>query len=305
MSHEYHLGKVRNSVEVEANNLQRTLGYVRYKPPTNGSWQTIRLSPSWFDMMAPILPDEPFDGMPWLSTYGSNQTSLEALFNMVYNPDGSTSAEFESVIATAVVDGLSRSGLIPNYNASRFLEVWPFGTWSVDNEDLARALVRQGEPKESFREPSVLKPNLTRMVMRTSYHGYVMIATSWFDYLMIAALLSHALIAFIHCGVLLFYRVTSSAWDSILELVVLSHRSEPPPEPLLSNTSAGVITSKVVQLLASIETTDNGATDVTGMNIEPSEDLQLRLRKPESRRNSSLKPTDIERVYGSQAMSRV
>ncbi|ENH63668.1 hypothetical protein FOC1_g10004276 [Fusarium oxysporum f. sp. cubense race 1] len=53
-----------------------------------------------------------------------------------------------------------------------------------------------------------------------------------------------------HCyTILLYYCVTSNAWDRSLELLALSHQSDPAPEPLLANTSASVITFKVVRKL--------------------------------------------------------
>ncbi|KAH7011116.1 hypothetical protein EDB80DRAFT_762470 [Ilyonectria destructans] len=286
LSHEYHLGRVQNLIETKSHALERTLGYVRFKPPTDGSWPRIRLHSSWYKMLAPTLPNEPLNGLPWLTKLGSNQTTLEALFDMIYNPLESTLEGFETVIATAVADGLSRSGLIPNYNGSRFLEAWPFTEWTVENDDLARTMVRQGDPIESFPAPSDLKPNLTRMVMKATYRGYVMQAIGWFDYLSIAALLFHAAIAFVHSCLLFCSRPTSGAWDTILELLTLTHQSEPPTEPLLANTSAGVASFKTVKLVAYDD-------------LRPGGELQLRLRGPAQSRNPFLKPDRIGQAYGS------
>lgn len=299
LSHEYHLGRVQNLIETKSHSLERTLGYVRFKPPTDGSWPTIRLRPSWYKMLAPTLPNEPLNGLPWLSKLGSNQTTLEALFDMIYNPVESTHEGLETVIATSVVDGLSRSGLIPNYNGSRFLEAWPFTEWTVENEALARTMVRQGDPQESFPEPSDLKPNLTRMVMKATYRGYVMQAIGWFDYLSIAALLFHAAIAFVHSCLLFYSRPTSGAWDTILELLTLTHQSEPPTQPLLANTSAGVASFKTVKLIAYVEAPHGRQTGVSEDDLRPRGELQLRLRGPAQSRNPCLKPDRIGQAYGS------
>ncbi|EMT67611.1 hypothetical protein FOC4_g10005714 [Fusarium odoratissimum] len=67
----------------------------------------------------------------------------------------------------------------------------------------------------------MLKPNSTRMMLKATHH----------------------------CYILLYYRVTSNAWDRILELLALSHQSDPAHGPLLANTSASVITFKVVRKL--------------------------------------------------------
>ncbi|KAJ4152211.1 hypothetical protein NW765_017720 [Fusarium oxysporum] len=224
---------------------------------------------------------------------------------MTYDPETSTLPQLENVVATSVVDGLSRSGLIPNHNGSRFLAAWTFTEWTVDNEDLARTLVRASDPKESFSEPLILKPNMTQMVMKATYKGYVMQSISWFDYLSIVALLAHAFIAFVHSGLLLYSRATSGAWDTILELMVLVHRSEPPPDRLLSNTSAGVTSSKTVKLLACVEAPDGRATGVSDGDLQPRGELQMKLRNPGERRNPSLKPSQIGRTYGSPTRSEV
>ncbi|RSL54971.1 hypothetical protein CEP53_007257, partial [Fusarium sp. AF-6] len=56
----------------------------------------------------------------------------------------------------------------------------------------------------------MLRPeNRTRMVMKATYGGYVMEASSWFDYLSMAALLTHALIAMVHTVLLICYQTTS------------------------------------------------------------------------------------------------
>ncbi|KAM5356883.1 hypothetical protein ACJ41O_003529 [Fusarium nematophilum] len=198
LSHEYHTGRVRNLVNMESDSLDR-LGYVWFKPPDDRSWPVIRLSARWFDMLAPKVPAEPIDSMPWMSSYGTNQTTTEALFNMLYDPATLSHARPENILAKTLADGLSRCGLIPNHNGSLFLEAWPFTDWTIKNESMARTLVRQGSPKESF-QPTLLEPgSRTRMVMKTTYRGFVMAASGWFDYLSIAALLAHALIAVVHC----------------------------------------------------------------------------------------------------------
>lgn len=64
-------------------------------------------------MMAHMPPGKPLDGMAWPSTYGSSQISVNALFNMAYNPEVNYIFESETVIATKLVEGLFCSGLIP------------------------------------------------------------------------------------------------------------------------------------------------------------------------------------------------
>ncbi|RSL74071.1 hypothetical protein CEP51_011664 [Fusarium floridanum] len=297
LSHEFHLGRVRNLVETEAKHLER-IGYLHRTPPSDGSWPEIRLSADWYNILSPVLPNEPSHGLPWIPPIGSKQTTLEVLFNKIFDTQNDAPSAFENVIATAMADGLSRCGLIPNYNGSRFLEAWPFTQWGIKDEDQARSLVHKGEPRESF-QPTMLQPeNRTRMVMKATYGGYVMEASSWFDYLSMAALLTHALIAMVHTVLLICYQTTSGAWDTILELVALTQQSEPPPKTLLANTSAGVRSFKTVKLLATVETSDGRATGVAEDDLHPIGDLQMRVREPGTKRNPRLRPKRSGQLYG-------
>ncbi|KAF4977198.1 hypothetical protein FZEAL_6226 [Fusarium zealandicum] len=296
IDHEYHLGRVLNLVETELE-FQPLIGYIRAIPPNNASMETIRLTTDWYDMLAPILPDEAPESLPWLPVRGSKRSTLEVLLSLLFNKDLSPQTEFENLIATTFVDGISRSGLIPNRNASRFLEGWGFPDFTVKNESQARSLVRKGDPVQIFSEPEILKGgNMTRREMKAIYHGYVMTATGWFDYLSIAGLLMHAVIALLHTILVIFKRRTSGAWDSILELVTLTQRSTPPPESLLSNTSAGVQSFKTVKLIAWVEAPENGTTSATDDKSIPGGELQMRFRDGWERRDPKLKP-DMDKGY--------
>ncbi|KAL6359106.1 hypothetical protein LRP88_09306 [Fusarium phalaenopsidis] len=70
---------------------------------------------------------------------------------------------------------------------------------SVYNDELARKLLHNGDPKEIFPEPVILKSeNSTRREMKAIYNGYVMTAKDWFDYLCMVCLGLHAAIAIVH-----------------------------------------------------------------------------------------------------------
>ncbi|KAM5352797.1 hypothetical protein ACJ41O_005519 [Fusarium nematophilum] len=295
LPHEFHLGSVRNLVKTELE-WQPLIGYGRAKPPKNASMEVIRMSPDWYDVLAPVLPEERPDDLPWLPPFGAKQTTIEALMKGIYVPSGVRQAEFENLIATTLVDGLSRCGLEPNTNGSRLLEAWPFGDWSVNNETLARTLVRKGDPVESFPRPSILKSS-TRLEMKAIFTGYVMAATGWFDYLSIAGLCIHALIAVVHTVLVVLTGRTSGAWDSILELVCLTQRSPPPPEPLLANTSAGVRSFKTVRLVASVDAPMDGPSYVKGDGSTAVGELRMRLRDGVEGRDERTRPV-VGRVYG-------
>ncbi|EEU44561.1 uncharacterized protein NECHADRAFT_85229 [Fusarium vanettenii 77-13-4] len=293
LDHEYTLGRVRNLVETDLP-FSHLIGYYRWKPPP---MPVVRMSPSWYDLLAPVLPDAQSSaaaGLPWMPASGSKQTALEAVLSMTYKPVDSGQTEFEGLLATTLADGLSRCGLIPNHNGSRFLEAWQFGAWDTENEDQARTMIRKGNPVESFPEPSILKSgNMTRMEMKATYKGYVMSATGWFDYLSIAALLFHAIIALLHTILVVYHGKTSGAWDTILELVILTQMSSPPQESLLVNASAGIRSFKTVKLVAWVEAPQQGGT-----GHESGRELQMRFRDHMDHRDANLKPS-VGKVYGS------
>ncbi|PNP59716.1 hypothetical protein FNYG_14847 [Fusarium nygamai] len=301
--HEYYTGKVLNLIQTELD-FPDHMGYVRARPPTAPVMEDIRLTPDWYDMLSPTLPDKSPDHLPWMPIHGSKRTTLETLLISVYNQDFKQT-ELENLIATVFVDGLSRSGLIPNYNASRFLEAWSFGDFGVENDELARKLLHKGNPKEIFPQPAILKSGKSkRMEMKAIYNGYVMTAKDWFDYLCMVCLGLHAAIALVHTIFVAFIKhKTGEAWDSILELIALTQRSTPPERPLLSNASAGVQSLSTVKLIAWVEAPETGETTALEDKKVPGGELQMRFSDGSRRREEELKPV-VDKVYGVPVLRR-
>ncbi|KAF5021212.1 hypothetical protein F66182_6751 [Fusarium sp. NRRL 66182] len=299
IDHEYHTGRVLNLVETKLE-FEGLIGYVKARPPNNGSMVPIRLTPDWYEMLSPTMPDKAPDHLPWLPIQGSKRSTLETLFITKFHPNLSRQVEFENLIATVFVDGISRSGLVPNHYGARFLEAWNFPDFSFgpDDDALARKLVRQGDPVEIFPEPKILKGgNMTRFEMKAVFEGYVMTIQGWFDWLSVIGLLIHAAIAIAHTFLVVFRRRTGGAWDSILELLALSHRSTPPPESLLANTSAGVRSFKTVSLVAWVEAPEAGSTTALEDKSVPGGELQMRVRDRLEKRDEGLKPA-VDKLYG-------
>ncbi|KAM0548164.1 hypothetical protein ACHAPJ_009962 [Fusarium lateritium] len=279
LDHDFVVGRVLNLVETELE-FRGLLGYVRY------------------DILSPTLPDKAPDELPWLPITGSKRTTLETLFTTKYDPNNSRQTEFESLIATVFVDGLLRSGLIPNLGGSRFLEPLPWGGFGPEHENLARKLLHQGDPLEVLPEPEVLKPgNRTRFEMKAIYRGYVMTVEGWFDWLSVIGLLLHAVMAIAHTFLVVIMRKTGGAWDSLLELIALTQRSTPPPPSLLANTSAGIRSFKTVRLMAWVEAPEAGGATALEDESVPGGELQMRIRDHLERRDEGLEPT-MNKVYG-------
>ncbi|KAF4966350.1 hypothetical protein FSARC_5978 [Fusarium sarcochroum] len=297
LDHKFVVGRVLNFVETELE-FQGLLGYVRVRPPANSSMRPIRLAPDWYDMLSPTLPDKAPNELFWLPITGSKRTTLETLLSTKSDPNNSRQTEFENLIATVFVDGISRSGLIPNLGGSRFLEPLPWGGFRPEHESLARKLLHQGDPVEVLSEPEILKSgNRMRLEMKAIYKGHVMTIEGWFDWLSVIGLLLHAVIAIAHTFLMVIMRKTGGTWDSILELIALTQRSAPPPPSLLENTSAWIRSFKTVRLMAWVEVPKAGETTALEDKSVPGGGLQMRFRDLLERRDERLKPA-VDKVYG-------
>ncbi|KAH7186197.1 uncharacterized protein B0J16DRAFT_400197 [Fusarium flagelliforme] len=250
MPHEYYTGRVVNLVETELE-LQARIASLPYDPPKNETLRPIRMSTNWYDMLSPTIPDQlPADS-------------------------------FEMVIASAIVEGLSRCGLATN---DRKIDI----AYGVESETLARQLVQAGRPKEPFQKLDV-SGRLRPMKVKAIFRGYVMTCEGWFDWLSNIALLIYAAIALTHAVFVIWKGQTSNAWDSVLELLVLCQRSNPPAAPILSNTSVGVESFQTVKTLVWVDFVEDGSNTSTANRVARG-DLQLKVGDNLSSRDSSMKP---------------
>jgi hypothetical protein len=320
LAHEFGEGIVVNRVKVELPRVNpaiyQPLGPIatgkEYERPTK-----IKLSPSWYNIFSPVLSTGlgySFYEADLVSNETSNeeariraQTPLESILQLdLMHGDQIRRIEIQTIINTAMVDGLSRSGLIPNRQSNRFLLPW-LGDWrKPGNEPLVRAVVRRGPPKEAFSKPSMLAESpigSSRMMMTAWYKGYVMLLDGWFDTLCVVVLLAHIAIALMHTGWVTWWRDTSGAWDSMVEMLALAITSPTPGEKVLKNTSAGVDSFRTVGAVVWVETgpvptavdTTEPSTEIsTGAEVEAvnnnREQLRLRFQGDLPRRDVRLMP---------------
>ncbi|KAF4948405.1 hypothetical protein FSARC_13756, partial [Fusarium sarcochroum] len=295
LEHDFNQGRVRNLVSTKFEDTgswkgHKFIGPVPVEPVDGGPPTKIRLLPSWYDLFSPVITRMPV-GFQGLGGTAENQTALERVLEVSMNGYRDYLAQVQHNIATAVADGLSRCGSIPNHKPARFLGAWPFGEWVMRNESQARTMVRRGEPKETYAKPKILADfKKTRLMMKAHFTGYVMETTGWFDYLCVAMLLCHAVIALIHTILVLSHRKTSSAWDSVLEFIALAHKSPAPANPILTNTNAGISSFKTIGAIAWIETEADAESKV--------EMLRLRIKGPPSESDASLRPRIGEQYNG-------
>ena len=260
-------------------------------PQDDGTWKSIKIDPSWFALLAPQVDTKvTADPMHYPTTLPS-RTTLESLlaffrpFTPIPGISGSPgvpppqevldTAFLESVIASYVADGISRSGGQINLNYTALMAaVLRHGSNVLDYSQLT-AMVRHGDPDPSFRPTGALaRGNMTQMVMRAAVSGYALGIASWFDVLSAAVLVAHILLALGHTLWVVVYRGdTSEAWDTVTEMVAFALTSASPGGDTLAHTCAGVRKLRTMGKVAWVEALPSGA-----MAAEcDQEQLQLRV----------------------------
>jgi hypothetical protein len=237
-----------------------------FNPPRDGSLSPIRLRESWYNLLSPTVPDGILDDN--LFRGGRNQSMLERIMDVMSFEDGIEyigyqRRRFQATISLVFADGISRAGSF-RHKGTRWLRnpVLPIGGIYNFTETQARALVRKGNAKFMTEKPEILHPfSTTEVTMKAYCTGYVLSAsTSWFNWFSIATLSLHAILALYNSiWVIAFRPRTSNAWDTIPDLLYLAHRSEPPVEPILMNTSAGTRSFRPLALIAWTEVMDQGS----------------------------------------------
>lgn len=302
--HDYGRGGSRVPVSVELpggeTGVLGGIGLITTDLP-HGSWSSIRLHESWYNLFSPPVPDDIFPTRDMLAGPRLKQTSLEKLLDLVYvNGDfshtGPERQKISAVLAALFVDGVARTGLHLNRQTSQITRVSIFGDKELFDftEDQARSLVRQGGPRETFSRPIDFNGHgVTEVRMTVSYMGYNMSTSNgWFTLVSMALLSIHAAIVLAHCGLALWKGDSGSPWDTIVELLALAHGSTPPGKEILANTSSGVQSFQTFKLVAWIE---NSGEAPEGEDRGEGR-LQLMLSGQPAVRDPASKP-EIDKLY--------
>ncbi|KAJ3577919.1 hypothetical protein NPX13_g2644 [Xylaria arbuscula] len=229
---------------------------------------TIRIDPSWYELLSPTLSDSVGYGvLPSEQQPGATSRSLmERLLESVLYPlfreplatnDLSAVRMVEYVVSAFFADGLSRSGSFLQTNVSAAVG-WYDDSYFSD-ESAARRLVHKGSPRQQhsgmFNTKMRNGYSATEMVMTAVFTGYVLAAVDNFDYLAIALVSLHVIIALVFTFWAIFRdRKVMEAWDTVPELVTLALNSPPPTSDELNNTSAGIRNLKTFGRVAVVET---------------------------------------------------
>ena len=221
----------------------------------------LELDPTWLELLTPAALDLP------IPTSGRPLNTLEAIINSStianfmsdgYNTcamadapgngtetwywngecDGAQLFLLETVTATVIADGLSRYRSILAFTSiGEVLANWqavafpPKQTYAIDLLTGNDAFL---VPPSSW--------NVSQLFTSFALDGYAYWASDPTDYLAMVVTGLYVLIVVSHLVWLLRYQVSSSAWDSVTELIVLCQNS--PPTTALRGTSAGIAALK-------------------------------------------------------------
>ncbi|KAL8911390.1 MAG: hypothetical protein Q9171_003436 [Xanthocarpia ochracea] len=137
-----------------------------------------------------------------------------------------------SIVGSVFTDGLARVGIEDAFDQTGPPTAWrPAGFTKTEDFDDA---VLRGRKAVQLPETG----NTTELPVKFSISGLSYRLTV-VQFLAMAVLVLHILIALAHVGWILMKRESSGCWDSVIELLVLAQNSQPAPTALV-NTAAGI-----------------------------------------------------------------
>ena len=259
-------------------------GNTDFRPVNDSSWSHIYLQQSWLDVLTPYKQVETTQQRPW------NATTLEKILagsdlisglsdrlrsqTEVWNeliPGGlNRTITLEWVLSALIANGLSREG-----SARAFDTTAPISSWTVSNynktADFGDQLLNGGHP---LQRPS--GANLTENRVSINITGYSYRASTLTDYLSMAVLFIHMLLAITHVIELLITHRSSGCWDTVTELLALMQNSRP-ARSALKNTCAGIKELKTyaqVAVIRAIYPANNHETELPYIELLFREDQQ-------------------------------
>lgn len=236
----------------------------------------------WLRKLAPSVPDPGKDFNMWKPSTlediasaagivaGLPQSSSEAQSKQwnTENPGSTNRTTFiEYLIGTVMADGISRSGSSRLYNIN-----------SLDPQTWELASFQWG-PNQRYKllrgDNAVQKPsdNFTTLTASVIVTGYSFLASATTDYLSIAVLCAHALIALTSVIWTIWKRNGSGCWDTFTEVLVLAQNSRPAAKALM-NTCAGIGKLRTYSQKAEIR-----ATSIHGNRVGQLNHLELVFRE--------------------------
>ena len=226
---------------------ENTFPYADESIPAHGA---VKMTLDWLNNLTPPLDDQ-----------NNGYTTMSQIFEATRLDDAFTDQApklpfTESIIATVVADGMSRVGYLDNggdvtladFHKNYLDDGSGGGMYDFENVDFTDMAYYDGArlPLPRGHDTS----NSTLVSWSVSISGYSYKADGVAYWLSLMVLFVHSLIAVAHTAWILSKRVSSGAWHSLVELLVLSQNSEPSRE--LRNTCSGIEKDKTFKKRAKI-----------------------------------------------------
>ncbi|KIV84772.1 hypothetical protein PV11_00530 [Exophiala sideris] len=265
-------------------------------------WVPVLLAADWLDTLTPAMED----GSPGRSTLAL------ALDELVNGADAevdieSIAASFATLLATQIVDGMSRLGFSDNAGEPADPDAaWynVMSTWDKNQANitdgvchympdmLKRLITGKGNLVPRY---GVDTGRMTKLIFSVIIQGYGYHANSTAYYLALTVLFVYVVLALSHTSYTLFRRSSSHAWGSFTEMLALCLVSNPPPVNVLKNTSGGIACHTTFRKRFMVRVSQVSSANIT----DPVEELQLvHDEDPAAQRMGVVV---AGRVYGSMA----
>lgn len=270
-----------------------------FKPSPKSGWTHIDITEEVFNAVHFQLPDTlrpPTFDLPTLPQ-PSNVTAIETLLFGDVARDGSatnkTSHRIEHIIASIFADALARSGswrTPPQIYSSGKIKGWEkqilkgdYGSWSYNKPP-----PQLDDAVTYFQMKQVItgcKALAHCMYLYTHILTDAYKASDKTDYLAIAVVLIHLLIATTHTIILVFWRRESSeCWDTLPELLALSQQSTP-SKAVLNNTATAIYNM-------------SSFANITRVLVSDENEGHVKLSFDADHNGSVLRRPDVSQKYG-------
>ncbi|ETS85554.1 hypothetical protein PFICI_03579 [Pestalotiopsis fici W106-1] len=232
----------------------------QFRPSDDGSWTSITLDESWLASLTP-LKEPP-------SPLSSNMTTFETILqssalidhDLMYSDDPATlwnevilgssnrTIFLEWLTSLLISDGLSRYGSERVLNFTGPPSEWSLMDYHKESDYNSRLLhgINVLQPPKGV-EYTTFEVEFT--LQGLSYQAQIIT-----DYLSIAVLSAHIVLALVHTVYVLRVHQSSDAWGTIIELIILAYNSHP-TSAMLHNISAGIKCIKTYQKVVIVRET--------------------------------------------------
>lgn len=208
----------------------------------------------------------------------------------------------ESVLAVAVTNGMSRVSNT-RYQAEKQSWEWLRDDGNAEAEYSWDTLFKDngyafGVDSQLASSPENSEGNLTRLHWSVTVAGYCYTVNSPSSALALALLFFYLVVASAHTVYLAWTARIFDAWDSIEELIVLSHKSPRPAPETLTNTSAGILRGATLGVKARVRA-------ASGQHAEPlEEELHLTLGGGTDGSDDHYSTVQENKIYGAALLRR-